>query len=146
MLDDKLLVPQTQDEFLAKYADTHTEFTALETLSNNHRIKNSACDSKMVRDRGKLQPEGKRAIEADCWKEREEKTRNLFFDLLAVRQKELLSKEDFPITHLVSTIVKLMPQKVESKNETVHSFADMVKKVKAEFERTDVIDAEGNPI
>lgn len=135
----------TPDQWIAKYGDTHTELQAM-NFTNNHTIKKSGTDPKYMSSGLKPRIEGEKKINQQCREEREEKVRQLFFDLLQVRNIELLSKEDFPMTHLVNTICKLMPQRNENKNETSITFSEQMKRAKLEFERTDVIDAEGNPI
>lgn len=140
-MDDQ---PINQDEFLRKIEDTHDEFLLHEKLSGKPRV--SSGDAKMVYSKGVKQPEGKKQLEKIAWDEKEERTRALFFDLLNVRQKELFDKNDFPITHVVNAIIKLMPQRTENKTESVHTFSDAIKQLKFERENYKTFDAEGNPI
>lgn len=141
MIDDS---PINQDEFLRKIEDTHDELLMHDVLNNTKRV--SSGDTKFVYNKGVKQPEGKGLIEKEAQADREERTRQLFFELLEHRKIELTDKVDFPITHLVNAVIKLMPQRNENKNENVHTFADAVKKLRMEYDKHDTFDAEGNPI
>lgn len=138
----------TAEQWLNKYSGSHTELAAIEQLQTSHQslVKKDSTDAKMTYRNNKQLVEGEKKINQVTAEEKHERIRQLFFDLLQARLPELINKDDFPTVKLVETIVRMMPQKIEQKNENVHSFAEAVKRAKMEFESMTTLDAEGVPI
>ena len=101
-------------------------------------IKHEPGDRNIVR--GKKIP-GKHLIEQVAMDKRAADYKHYLLDAVTVRKQEILNKKDVPMVQLLQIVSRNLPQQVESKNEHVFTFADMVKKATQERER--VIDVEG---
>lgn len=137
--------PKEMEEFERRYVDTHTEIKAQSLLSGatsgQFRKKNNISyhpGDKNAKNVAKL----KKPIEQQCITVQEEKNRSYIMDAFQIRNREILDKKDFPIKDLVNAVIKLMPQRTESKVEHDMSFADMVKSVHLERKQYKAIDAE----
>lgn len=136
------------EQWLNKYSGSHTELHAIEVLreKDQNLITKDSTDPDHMTGGKKPMVKGEKKINQLNAEEIAEHTRQLFFDLLQARLPELTNKEDFPTVKLVETVVRLLPQKIEQKNENVHTFSEAVKKAKMEFESFSTLDADGNPI
>ena len=138
---------QAAEAWINRYSDTHTEFQAIEHFTKKpNLIGKDSTDTKFEIVRGVKQPAGKREAEIEGKKQSSEHLQRMMYDLVQVRLRELLDKNEFPIHRAIDTIIRLSPQKVEQKTETIHTFAEAVKRAKLEFENCTTVDAEGVPI
>ncbi len=119
----------TPEEFINKWADTHTEMQLADSLRGS-LIRSSEGD-KGVTNHGKLP--GKNVIEREAFEKKADDLRELVMDaVVGVRAADILDKEQMPYDKLLGHAIRLLPQKIEQKGEMTHSFADMVKKIAIE--------------
>ena len=136
----------TRAQFKRKYEDTHLAIKANTMLQTG---KYSVKHNNIVHpeDRG-ISPNpmvpipGKKEIEAACFKKNVEKTKGLIFDAIAVRQLEILDKEEVPMSKLLDLSIKLMPTKIEGEVEHTFSYGDMIMKAAQNIKKAEVVEVE----
>jgi hypothetical protein len=129
-----------KDSLLGRSVSSGTGSEIGDRLANSGSlIKKEPGDKNIVR--GRKIP-GKHLIEQVAMEKRAADYKHYLLDAVTVRKQEILNKEDVPMVQLLQIVSRNLPQQVESKNEHVFTFADMVKKASQERERI-VIDTEG---
>jgi len=131
----------SKEQFHRKWADTHTELSALDRLEGGRQslIKDSPGD-KNIYTKGKIP--GKNVIEKKAFEERAENFKHYVMDAVCVRSKDILDKEQMPIDKLLNTVVKTLPQRQELKVEGEFTFANMIEIAKQQSNEAE--DAEYN--
>lgn len=130
----------SKEQFKKKWLDTHTELTMLDKLeaSRQSLVKNSPGD-KNIKTRGKIA--GKNLIEKKCKEDRDNQLKEMLLDAVSVNAEKLVEAKNFDEAHkLTKLAISMIPQKIQSKNETTFTFADMVRRVTLEAEIPKTID------
>ena len=131
----------SREEFARKYFGTHTELSALTRLEEGQKHRSligSHPEDKNIPYRGKIP--GKNLIEKKCFKDREDNFKNYLLDAVAVRNKEILNKEEMPFKDLLNFATKVLSNKVEGEVNHNFTYADMVMRASKNLEKVHTVD------
>jgi len=142
---DSELDEMSVDEFNRKYDDTLTEIKAMSLLKGDgygtkpNHIKHH--ENRGISSNPAIPIPGKKMIDREGFKKQQENTKNYVFDAIEVRKKEILDREEVPMTKLLDLAIKLMPTKIEGEVEHHFTYGDMIMKAAQNLEKAKAFEA-----